>query len=161
MAYANQELKTKVLKLIKGYTKDKKINIKLNSKIIFHAELKVNISACSIDLRQNLIQTQKATLRKMERLGGYNCIERKVFENALNQNINICTERMELRGLAFNAECLDLYFSGDALELIRKVVESIKCNHYDNFGSPTDYYDAGYYWDLSIGKNKGGFITTY
>lgn len=158
MAYANQELKTKVVNLIKDQAKAKQITVKLNSKIVHHSTLKVNISACSIDLRKNIIETLQARMDKMKKEGSYSIGEFNSLEKVLNENINATTDKMETYGLGFNLHYLDRFFSGEALSFIREVIKSIKCDHYDHSDYTTDYFNTAYYWDFSIGKNKGGFI---
>ena len=158
MAYATKELKTKVVNLIKDQAKAKDIKITLNAKIVHHSTLKVNISACSIDLRQNMIETLQNRMETMKKEGGYSVSEWNSLEKTLNENINATIDKMETYGLGFNLHYLDRFFSGDALALIRDVIKSIKCDHYDNSDYASDYFDTAYYWALSIGKNKGGLV---
>lgn len=158
MAYASKELKTKVVGLIKDQAKSRDIKITLSSKIVNHSTLKVNISACSINLRNNLIQTLTERLNSMKVSGCYGVNEYERAEKALLDNTNMTDESMQLRGLNFSYNDLDQYFSGAALNLVEDIVRAIKCDFYDNSNVMIDYFDTAYYWDLSIGENKGGFI---
>lgn len=53
----SDNLKTKVLDLIKEQSKTLGINIRVTARIKDYSVLKVNIQSCSIDLKQNLIET--------------------------------------------------------------------------------------------------------
>ena len=158
MTYASKELKTKVVGLIKDQAKAKDIKITLNTKIVNYSTLKVNISACSIDLRTNLIQTLNARLDSMKQSGCYGVNEYETLEKALADNTNRTDENIEYYGLSFSTNYLDRYFTGEALNLVEDILKSIKCDFYDNSNPMVDYFDTAYYWDLSIGKNKGGFV---
>lgn len=58
----------------------------------------------------------------------------------------------------FSEYDLDHYFSGEALAFVTDVLTTIKCNYEDRSDLMRDYFDVSYYYQLSIGDNKNGFI---
>lgn len=157
MAYASKELKAKVIDLIKTEAKAKDIKITLNTKIVHDMRLVVNVSACSIDLKQNLLDTLQATLDKLKAQATVGSLEIQSLERMLKANLSRSDAESADYGLDFNVQYLDRFFSGEALDLVRAVVKSIKCDYFNNSDLASDYFDVSYYWDLKIGKNKGGF----
>jgi len=156
MAYASQELKAKVIGLIKDYAKEAGVQLKINSKIHHHSSLKVNISACSIDLRANMIETLEKRLEAFKAEGNYSVSEFNSASKMLEKTKNMTAEYMETYGIGFNLHYLNHFFSGDALALIQGMIKAIKCDHYNHSDPTTDYFNVAYYWELTIGKNKGG-----
>lgn len=157
MAYASKELKEKVVSLIKDKAKEMNIKVELNVKIRNYSTLCVNIKGCSIDLKQNLIDTVSARIAELEESGCYSIFEMERLQKLLNENANKGVDYHENYGLSFDSE-LQKSFSGQALEFVKSVMDAIKCDYYDNSDPMTDYFDTAYYYDLSIGKNKNGLI---
>ena len=145
-----------VISLIKEKTKDLKVKIELNVKVRNYSTLCVNIKGCSIDLKQNLIDTITGRIIEMEASGCYSVFEMQRLKKLLNENDNRSNEYHETYGLSFDLNEPEKTFSGDALDLIKGVIESIKCEYYDHSDPMTDYFNTAYYYDLSIGKNKNG-----
>lgn len=156
MAYASKELKQKVVSLIKEKAQEMKVKVDLNVKIRNYSTLCVNIKGCSIDLKQNLIDTITGRIAEMEASGCYGVFEMQRLEKFLNENTNRSGDYHETYGLSFDLNEPEKTFSGDALTLIKAVIDAIKCDYYDNSDPMTDYFNTAYYFDLSIGKNKNG-----
>lgn len=158
MAYATQELKSKVLNLIKTNAKEQKIKIGINARIRHHSTLMVNINSCSIDLEQNLIDTLKATILKFKTEEfKTHYFEIEELEKTLKENQDYDTEHFNYGGLSFKEHNLDYYFSGEALDIVKNAFTAIKCEYVNKSDVMTDYFDISYYWHLTIGNNKDGF----
>ena len=76
----SDNLKTKVLDLIKEQSKTLGINIRVTARIKDYSVLKVNIQSCSIDLKQNLIETVKDKLENGRLIG----TDREYLQNVLS-----------------------------------------------------------------------------
>jgi len=158
MAYASKELKAKVLGLIKDHAKKSNIKLSVSAKITNCTTLSVNVSACSIDLKGNLIETLTARIKEMESSGIYGISEYEQLQKCLMANVNRCVDDMEFYGLEFSDSKLDQCFSGEALAFVQELKKAVLCDYHNNSDPYTDYFDHAYYWDFYIGKNKGGFI---
>lgn len=143
-------LKTKVLDLIKDHSKNLGINIRVTARIKDYSVLKVNIQSCSIDLKQNLIETVKDKLENGRLIG----TDREYLQNVLN---TIEQESETPQHIPFSLHKLNIMFSGKALELLEKVHAAIRCDYYCDSDVGRDYIDVAYYYDLTIGNNKAGF----
>lgn len=159
MAYASKELKTKVMGLIKDIAKNCGVKLTASSKITNHSTLSVNISKCSIDLKANLIETLQKRIDDFDASGIYGVNEYNNVTNKLAKIKDQTTDDMEWSGLEFGND-LEKYFSGEALTVVKAIQDAILCDHYDHSDTMTDYFDTAYYWNLNIGKNKGGFLQT-
>lgn len=146
----SDNLKTKVLDLIKEQSKTLGINIRVTARIKDYSVLKVNIQSCSIDLKQNLIETVKDKLENGRLIG----TDREYLQNVLN---TIEQESETPQHIPFSLHKLNIMFSGKALELLEKVHAAIRCDYYNHSEVYQDYFDVAYYYDLSIGNNKAGF----
>ncbi len=143
-------LKSKVLGLIKQSATDLGVNLRVTARIKDYSALKVNIQSCSIDLKQNMLDTIKDKLLNGRLLG----TDREYLQIVLS---NLEQETDEPQSLPCSEYKLDKLFSGQALELMEKLFASIRCDYYCNSDSARDYFDVAYYYELTIGKNKSGF----
>lgn len=149
----DQDLKNKVTGLIASSCSALGVKLKFSARIQHCLTLIINIQSCSIDLKQNLIDTIKDKLVNGRLLG----TERECLERLLQENSQESEQPSEL---AFSTYHLDKCFSGVALELMQKIYENIRCDYYDNSDPMRDYHDVAYYYRLTIGKNKKGFQVT-
>lgn len=146
----SSNLKDKVLGLIKSHCQNAAINIRVTARIKDYSVLKVNIQSCSIDLKQNLIETVKDKLENGRLIG----TDREYLQSVLHK---IEHEADTIEHLPFSLHKLNIMFSGKALELMEKIHSAIRCDYYCESDIGRDYIDVAYYYDLTIGKNKAGF----
>ena len=146
----SDNLKTKVLDLIKDHSKNLGINIRVTARIKDYSVLKVNIQSCSIDLKQNLIETVKDKLENGRLIG----TDREYLQNVLSV---VEQESETQQNVPFSLNKLNIMFSGKALKLLEKVHAAIRCDYYCDSDVGRDYIDVAYYYDLTIGNNKAGF----
>lgn len=146
----SDNLKTKVLDLIKEQSKNLGINIRVTARIKDYSVLKVNIQSCSIDLKQNLIETVKDKLENGRLIG----TDREYLQNVLSV---VEQESETQQNVPFSLNKLNIMFSGKALKLLEKVHAAIRCDYYCDSDVGRDYIDVAYYYDLTIGNNKAGF----
>lgn len=158
MAYASKELKAKVSEMIKDLAKKLGIKATVNISIKNYSKLDVNIKSCSVDLRQNILDTVQSRITQLEGQGCYPVFEMDQLQKVLNKNLKFVQCDEFPMSLEFDKSEPEKHFSGEALEFIKGVLAAIKCDYYNNSDYHTDYFDHAYYWSLSIGKNKGGFI---
>lgn len=50
-----------------------------------------------------------------------------------------------------NQYCPEKYFSGELLELFKKIIDTMNLMNYDNSDIQSDYFDVGHYIDIQIG----------
>lgn len=158
MAYASKDLKIKVSGMIKDLAKNLGLKANVNISIQNYSKLSVNIKSCSIDLQQNIIETVESRIKKLENEGCYSIHEMDKLQNILNKNRNFVQCDEFPTGIEFSSNDPELCFSGVALEFIKGVLAAIKCEYYDKSDLHQGYIDCAYYWNLNIGKNKGGFL---
>lgn len=160
MAYASKELKEKVINLIKDYADKNGIEVGLSAKISNYTRLSINIKSCSIDLSGNLFETlqNKIAQIKVDVDNGIYAefSDLAKYEKLLNEN-NQKREEWEIQGLRFTEYDYKLCFSGQALDFVTHLFESIKCEYSDDSDHYRGYLDYAYYYDLHIGNNAGGF----
>ena len=126
------------------------INIRVTARIKDYSVLKVNIQSCSIDLKQNLIETVKDKLENGRLIG----TDREYLQNVLSV---VEQESETQQNVPFSLNKLNIMFSGKALKLLEKVHAAIRCDYYCDSDVGRDYIDVAYYYDLTIGNNKAGF----
>lgn len=143
-------LKKKVLGLIQESSKNLGVKTNVTARIKDFMSLKVNIQSCSLDLKQNLIDTVKHQLEHGRLLG----TEREYLESVLCEAER---ETDEPNHVHCSVHRLKKLFSGQSLELLEKIHSDIRCDYYCNSDVGRDYIDVAYYYDLTIGKNKTGF----
>lgn len=146
----SDKLKNKVINLINETSKSMDIKIKTTAKIKDFRVLKINIQSCSIDLKQNQIETIKNLLENGCLLG----TDREYLTRTL---ANIEDTKDMPTYVQCSEHSLKKLFSGKALDLIEKIYSNIRCDYYENSDVSRDYFDVAYYYDLSIGNNKVGF----
>lgn len=146
----NDTLKSKVIGLIKQSANDMGVNLRVTASIKDYSALKVNIQSCSIDLKQNMIDTIKEKLVNGRLLG----TDRDYLQRILSE-LEQVTEVPQ--SIPCSEHKLDKLFSGKALELMQRLFTNIRCDYYCNSDVSRDYFDVAYYYDLTIGKNKAGF----
>lgn len=143
-------LKAKVLGLIKEQSKNLGIDIRVTASIKNYSVLKVNVQSCSIDLKQNLLETIKEKLENGRLIG----TDRDYLQRILNTINQECETPSQI---PFSVNKLNIMFSGKALELMEKLHAAIRCDYYCESDVGRDYFDVAYYYDLTIGNNKTGF----
>lgn len=146
----SDNLKIKILGLIKEYSKNLGISIRVTARIKDYSVLKVNIQSCSIDLKQNLIETIRDKLEN-GRLTG---TDREYLQNVIS---TVEQDSENPQYVPCSLHKLNIMFSGKALELLEKVHTAIRCDYYCDSDVNRDYFDLAYYYDLTIGNNKSGF----
>lgn len=148
-------LKSKILDLIKQTAKKHGVNIRATCSNKRHNVYKVNVQSCSIDLMGNYLETTKENLEKIE------------IPYHQRQEIQSCMERTLEGGNEFDHPKayfsewnLDHYFSGKTLELVKDLLDCVKCEYEDRSDVMRDYHDVSYYYDFDIGNNKKGFMVS-
>lgn len=146
----SDNLKSKVMGLIKQSATDLGVNLRVTARIKDYSALKINIQSCSIDLRQNMLDTIKDKLVNGCLLGS----DREYLQRVLS---DLEQESEEPKSLPCSEYKIDKLFSGSALELMQKLYANIRCDYYCNSDAGRDYFDVAYYYSLTIGNNKAGF----
>lgn len=158
MAYASKELKLKVLENIKSKAKAMGVKLKVSAKIYNHSTLIINIAGCSVDIPKNNLETLQKNISSEDYVAIPFHVKEKL-KYAYNKNKDFDpVKNIESYG---NGIYIGHYnehsFSGKALEVIEMVKKEIDIDNYNNSDSMTDYFDVGYYTEIKIADNKGGF----
>ena len=129
MAYMNQERKAALAPAIKAACK--KYNVKATLSVHNHSTLCLTIKSSPIDFISNYNAiTEERALRT-------NGMERY---HAARDNINV------------NGYWFHEHFTGDALEFLTEVHAAMNVGNHDRSDLQTDYFDVGWYFNLSVGK---------
>lgn len=159
MAYASQELKAKITKMVKAYCQEQGIKIKFSIKIRHHSELCLNIQACSIDLVQDCIQAMEQDKERMIRLDNLskNGFLAHLARNKAQNFGEYDGLKFHIASDSYDQERVGAYFSKDTLIFMQKIKEIVMVDHYDNSDAMSDYFDTAYYFSIFIGQSKTGF----
>lgn len=145
--------KDKIMSLIKQNIKDHGVKAHVTCAVKNHRSYNVNIKSCSIDLFQNYKETIQNHLDQAELLYMY----RERMKGNLERTLQGGDEYIHPK-LYFCEDNLDHYFSGKALAFIKDVLASVKYDYEDRSDAMRDYFDVSYYYSLSVGNNKNGFV---
>lgn len=165
MAYISKERKVEIKNRIDGLLKEKGFDrsVKFSMKIENYSKLVLNISACKVDLKENLMNRLNERKNELLNSGCYSVNELESIENYIGQNERIDVDSEWNRDLNFHyhssnsKEDLGKFFSGEALEILWLIHEAVHVGWYNNSDAMIDYFDVDFYFDLNIGDNKGGF----
>jgi len=122
MAYMNQETKKKIKVELDKVLKG--TGIKYSLGVRHHSTLVLNISRGPIDFIGNYNELREVTRP----------------EDLAKTYIDVNVYRYRDR------------FSGEALEILSKVIPILNTGNYDNSRPEIDYFDKGFYVDVNIGK---------
>lgn len=132
MAYMNAEkkalIKTELDKVMKG------TGVKWSLAVRHHSTIVMNIKSGPIDF-----------------IGNYNKL---IIEGRRSQGNGIGNDNPpNVSGhIQVNTYHYDKHFTGDALDLLNKIMACLNAGNYDNSDSQRDYFDCGWYVDVNIGK---------
>lgn len=129
MAYMNQQRKTELAPAIKAICK--KYNVKATLSVYHYSTLCLTIQKSPIDFIANYNDITK------ERALRTNGMERY---HAAENNINV------------NGYWFHEHFTGEALEFLKEVHAAMNVGNHDRSDLQTDYFDVGWYVDVSIGR---------
>lgn len=129
MAYMNQQRKAELAPAIKAICK--KYNVKASLSVYHYSTLCLTIQKSPIDFIANY------NINTEERARRTNGMER--FHAAEN-NINV------------NGYWFHEHFTGEALEFLKEVHAAMNVGNHDRSDTMTDYFDVGWYVDISIGR---------
>lgn len=137
MAYMSQDRKAELAPTIKSICK--KYNVKASLSVYHHSTLCLTIKSSSIDF-----------------LGNYNAItkERALRTNGM-ERWHEATKNLDVNGYWFHE-----HFTGDALEFLKEVHAAMNVGNHDRSDSQVDYFDVGWYTDISIGRWNKPFVLT-
>jgi len=124
MAYMNQEKKARIATLVKPILA--KYGIKGSLSVRNHMVLVLTIKSGKIDFIQNYISTV-----------------------GLNANTDYAYKH---RYVDVNPYHYEKHFSGVAKQFLDEVMPALNAGNHNNSDIMTDYFDVGWYVDVSIGK---------
>ena len=132
MAYMSQERKAEIAPLVKAICK--KYDIKASLAVRHHSALVLNIKSGAIDFIENFIETD---------------LNKAYAKNMSNDRIEYIRKN---RNLDVNPYWYKEHFSGKALKFLTEIFAVMNKGNHDNSDIQTDYFDVGWYTDISIGK---------
>lgn len=126
MAYVSKEKKAKIKLALDEALKG--TGVKATLAVRHHSAIVCTVRKGPVDFIGNYNQTQ---LENYGEHAGHFLGDRKYFE---------------VNPYHYNKE-----FSGEALEIVSKIVKALNTDNYDNSDIQSDYFDVGHYVDLNIG----------
>lgn len=129
MAYMNQERKAQLAPSIKAICK--KYNVKSSIAVRNHSTLIITITSSPIDFFKNYNETNANAHR---------------FEPITDQYHRV------------NEYYIESNFSGTARDFLLELRQAANALNYDNSDLMTDYFDIGYYLDISIGTYNKPYL---
>lgn len=132
MAYMSQDHKKEIHALLKPIIpKSWKWSLSVNGK----SSLVLTIRSAPIDLVRHCLENWNEYNRNRE--------DRQIKS----------TDKWDVNYLNLSSE-----FSGELLELFKKIVEAMNLRNFNNSDSQTDYFHVGHYIDINIGTWDKPFI---
>ncbi len=139
MAYMNQEKKAAIkAELAKVMPKGWKYSLGVHN----YSTIALTISAAPVNLIDQYVEFIK--LNKLPQVAG-----NQYDTDNLNARIDYVSKKQELQ---VNEFWLEEQFDGEVLSIMQKIKAALNLNNHDNSDSMTDYFDVGYYVNISIGK---------
>jgi hypothetical protein len=128
MAYMSQErkkqIKVELDKVLKG------TGIKYSLGVRHHSTLVLNISQGPVDF-----------------IGNHNAVVSDANYIHFHPNANLAKNYLDI-----NTHWYHEHFTGNVLELLKKIVTVMMTGNHDNSDSMSDYFDVGWYIDINVGK---------
>ena len=133
MAYMNQEKKKKIVEKLKQVLKG--TGVKYTLGVHHHSTLVMKITEGPVDFIENMIATmeQSADGRQRERAATY----RKTPWTATHIEVN--------------EYWYQEHFTGQALDLLKKIIPVLNEGNHDRSDIQSDYFDVGWYLSIKIG----------
>ena len=136
MAYMSQErkkqIKVELDKILKG------TGIKYSLGVRHHSTLVLNIYQGPVDF-----------------IGNYNAVVSEPTYAHYHPGMRVATNNLDI-----NTHWYKDHFTGEVLELLKKVINAMMAGNHDNSDAMTDYFDVGWYIDVNIGKWDRPYILT-
>jgi len=141
MAYMSQEKKKKIAEELKKALKG--TGLKYTLGVHNHSTLVMNIKSGPIDFIGNHVKTM---LDKAYTLQDY---QKEAIEALPKQGY------MDINHYWYHE-----HFTGVALEVMKKIIDTMHIGNHDNSDPMTDYFDVGWYVDVNVGKWEKPYVCT-
>lgn len=140
-----QELKKQMTPAIRKVLK--KYGMKGSIAAPNHMKLRVTLSGGKLDLIGNHIEVYKNSPQVRIAKNDNDVHKLKEIEYNIKQ-------LEESQSMNVNTYCIDTRFSGEASEFLNELKEAMNVGNWDNSDAQTDYFDVGWYIDISIGRHN-------